>query len=418
MQPSARPTYQELPTPPAEVAGRLLSLSPRPRPAFWLYWGHLVALFGLALSNVLLAVSVLASPWTGRWERLRRRELRPLLIAVGAYAALLLLSIATSLDPRQSLGEGTEIFTLTTLLLALVLVRGEREVRLLVDGVVLLATLQALIGLGQFLAVGGADLSRRIQGTLSHYMTFAGVLLVADLLLCARLLALGRRIGWWGLALLPINAALLGSLTRSAWVGLAAGLLALVLLSRRWLLLLALPALLAVPVLLAPGPVLERAASILDPTDTTNYDRLCMAYAGLQMVQERPLVGQGPRMVRERYELYRYPNAPRQWVPHLHNSYLQLAAERGVPALLALLALLAVAWRRGMQELRHGGRSDERAALLLGSLATLVGFAVAGLFENNWTDTEVQRPILLLLAVPFLLGQEGEGEATVARLPR
>ena len=36
-------------------------------------------------------------------------------------------------------------------------------------------------------------------------------------------------------------------------------------------------------------------------------------------------------------------------------------------------------------------------------ILALFAFNVAGLFENNWGDTEVQRPVLFLLALPFCL---------------
>jgi hypothetical protein len=51
----------------------------------------------------------------------------------------------------------------------------------------------------------------------------------------------------------------------------------------------------------------------------------------------------------------------------------------------------------------------------MGMLLALLAFNLAGLFENNWGDTEVQRPALLLLAIPFCLavGREGEEEAGV-----
>ena len=162
-------------------------------------------------------------------------------------------SIAASFDPRHSLGETTELFALCTLLLGLLLARGERRVRQVVDAVVLVATLEALVGIGQLVARGGADLSRRIEGTLSHYMTFAAVLMLGDLLLCAQVAVRGRRAGWRALALLPINVALMASLTRSAWVGLAAGLVVLLLLSRRRALLWAMPVVLAGALLLPRG---------------------------------------------------------------------------------------------------------------------------------------------------------------------
>ena len=112
-------------------------------------------------------------------------------------------------------------------------------------------------------------------------------------------------------------------------------------------------------------------------------------------------------MVEERYPLFRHPEAWRKTVPHLHNGYLQIAAERGLPALVCLLVLLAIPLWRAWSGLRGDpARSGPRADLHLGILAALVGFAVAALFEDSWGDTEVQRVTLALMALPFGLDDE------------
>jgi O-antigen ligase len=216
--------------------------------------------------------------------------------------------------------------------------------------------------------------------------------------------AAGRwRSVWRWVALAAINVALLGSYTRGAWVALGVALTALMLIRAPRLLLAWIPAAVTF-VLLAPVPLLHRVASIVDMRDLSNYDRLCMMEAGLTMIRERPLFGQGPDLVKRRYAIYRSPSAPRYTVPHLHNSLLQLAAERGLPALGAYLGLtvtaVAVAWR---QFRREGGRRGPRADLLVGALLAILAFNVAGLFENNWGDTEVQRAALFVLAIPFCL---------------
>ncbi len=224
-------------------------------------------------------------------------------------------------------------------------------------------------------------------------------------------------------ALVVINGALFASLTRNAWLGLAVGGGWLLWMRRRRLVLLALPAALAF-VVFAPVPILARALSVTDLSDESSYDRLCMLDAGSRMVAEHPLLGIGPNMVERLYPIYRHASASRLNVPHLHNSYFQLAAERGLPALASYLALLALALLRA----GRGYRSDRAAAdptvgaarapsessapsaaagsradLWLGVTAALLAFSVAGLFEDNWGDTEVQRIALLLLAAPFCL---------------
>lgn len=383
-----------------------------PRPArvgYWLYAGHLIAIAGIALSNILLGLTILSLPWT-----LRRRAplswpvLAPLMLPLAAYVLLLFGAILASYDPRTSARGLTEIFTLTALPLAPLLVRGERDVRRLVDALIAAAALLACSGLAQYLW-GYGDIDRRIRGPFSHYMTFSGFLLVADLLLVATLLSAGRwRSPWRWLALGAINTALLGSLTRGAWVALGVTLTLLVLVrAPRWLLAWIPAALLFI--LLAPIPILHRVISITDLRDTSNYDRLCMLDAGVAMIAERPLFGLGPEQVERRYPLYRDPTAPRYEVPHLHNNLLQLAAERGLPALASYLALtgaaLWLAWRRYRSE---GGRTGPRADLYLGVILALLAFNLAGLFENNWGDTEVQRPVLFVLAIPLCLAVRSE----------
>ena len=368
--------------------------------AYWLFFAHLATVWSISASNVLLGLTIAVLPWALRWAPFDDwPEVAPLAKALGLYVLFLLASIVASVDWRVSAGALRELFNLAPVPLAILLVRNEKGVRRLLDLLVVVAALLACAGLAQYL-VGYGDLDRRIRGPFSHYMTFSGFLLVADLLLIASLLAGGRAksIWRWG-ALALINVALLGSLTRGAWVGLGVTLTVLAALKApRWLLAW-IPAA-ALFIILAPTPILHRAASIFDLRDFSAYDRLCMVDAGLRMIAERPVFGLGPDMVERRYQLYRNPTAPRYSIPHLHNTPLQLAAERGLPALAAYLALLGCALWRAWRIYRTESRW---ADIALGVLLAILAFTVAGLFEDNWGDTEVRRPLLFLLAVPFCL---------------
>ena len=392
----------------------------RERLRFGLYAAHLLTLFGIALSNIALGLAVLAFPALRQRADPAIRRARPLLAAAAVYAGLLLLTVALSQHPATSFDALRELFTLLGLPLAIASIAGERRLRWLFDAAILAAALAALTGLAQFW-IGFGDIDRRIRGPFSHVMTFSGVLLLVDLLLVARLMFRprgvpvksggGRGPGLLGqpwvawTALVVINLAVVGSLTRNAWIGLAVGGGWLLWIRRRRLLLWLLPAA-AVFVILAPVPVLARALSVTHLSDESSYDRLCMLEAGGRMVAEHPLFGIGPNMVERLYPIYRHTSAARLNVPHLHNSYAQLAAERGLPALVSYLVLLAVALlraRRGYRAERTADGAGPRADLWLGVAAALLAFSVAGLFENNWGDTEVQRVALLLLAAPFCL---------------
>lgn len=385
------------------------------RAGSWLFSGHLLAVFSIAASNILLGLTLLTAPFSLRIRREDWTRMAPLLLPLGIYALWLVGSTFASFDPRTSLGSLRELFTLSAVVLAPGLVRGEAQVRRLVDGLTAAAALLAGVGLLSYLW-GYGDIDRRIRGPFSHYMTFSGFLLICDLLLMVRLLGdpkgSGGRRGWRWAALVVINVALLASYTRSVWVALMVAVTILLLVRAPKLLLAYLPAGVLL-VVLAPVPLVSRMISIADLQDLSNYDRLCMLEAGMTMVAERPLFGLGPEMVKRRYPIYRSPSAPRFEVPHLHNTFLQLAAERGVPALLAYLlmswASLRAMFRRYRQE---GGSRGPRADLYLGGMLALLAFNVAGLFENNWGDTEVQRPALFLLVMPFcLMMEERPGEA-------
>ncbi len=391
---------------------------------FWLFAGHLVTTFGIALSNILLFFTVIRAAVRRRQlhlaaddhERWRRRRI---LLPLGAYAGCFLLSAALSFDPATSLREITKLCSLLTLPLALLLVRGERQVRLVVGLLVGVSAALALHGLAQFAFTDLGPLHQRIPGPFSHYMTFSGVLLVGIALIAGRLSRAGgwrSQIHWAGLAL--VGAALVLTLTRSAWLGaLALGVTATALQPRRVFIGCAAAVVLTGAALAAAAPTFwpaywERAVSTIDIRNPSNYDRLCMLWAGGRMIADRPITGIGPAMVREWYPAYRHPDSVRPRVKHLHNTFVHMAASRGLPSLLSYLWLMAAAAATAVESYRReGGRAGPRADLHLGVLFALLALNVAGLFEANWRDTEIQRWILFLLAVPFCLPPPKEAPA-------
>lgn len=383
--------------------------------AFWLYAGHLAALVALALSNVLLALAALVSPW--REVRRRLPVARDLLITIGVYLLLLGGSIAASYDPAVSLGAASDLFNFLVPIVALLVVRDTRRARLLIRILIVVGTLIAGMALYQY-SLAANHLEQRATGPFSHYMTLGSFLVLVDCFLVAWMAFGGGWRRWWSwVCFLLIQAALLVSYTRNAWIALALVLVLVTAVRAPRLLALWAPVVLLV-VLLAPSSLLARFGSIFDLTDQSNYDRLCMGYAGLHMIVDKPVFGQGPGMVSERYPIYRHPTAPRQEVPHLHNSFLNLAAERGVASLATLLALLALPAARAVRSLRSARRQGAGAAadVLVATLLVVLTTLVTGLFEDYWSDTEIQRLVLFALALPYCLAAErsADGEPVEA----
>jgi len=227
--------------------------------------------------------------------------------------------------------------------------------------------------------------------------------------LAAGALALALAPGAWARsaeATLPFVAApvaawaLVVSQTRSAWIGATAGLVALAALAllraprRLWVAV----ATGGVLLLLFPGGIRSR----LTVLDESSRDRYYMWQAGLDMVLERPVFGQGPGMVEVVYPRYRWPEAPNPRQPHLHNNLMQIAAERGLPGLVFFLWWVATAFLAALREAQRAavsGRGPGWAAA--GALAALAAVFVAGLFEYNLGDSEVLMLVLLLTALPF-----------------
>jgi O-antigen ligase len=166
----------------------------------------------------------------------------------------------------------------------------------------------------------------------------------------------------------------------------------------RGLLLLA-PALLAV-FLLAPTEIRGRIRSIADLSDSTNRDRIAMVHAGSRIVAQYPVFGLGPDMISPYYPLYRDDDALRWRVPHLHNNVVQIAAANGLFAAASYVALVALFLGRSVVLLRRE-RRPERAAIWSAVLLAGSALTVAGLFEYNFGDTEVEMAALLIFAVPF-----------------
>ena len=312
-----------------------------------------------------------------------------------AYAAwTVAVSVPFSLAPATSLVESREVLLFLVAPIVLALARGERA-RTVVTVTLAAGAINAVAGIVQYGILQYDNLGQRPSGSMGHYMTYAGLLM---LMLCAALsrLLFDARDRAWALVVLPaLSVALVVTLTRSAWIGAAgaAGLL-LVLRDRR---LLALAPVVAVVFLaVAPAQVSDRLYSIFDLQDPTNRDRLAMMTAGAGMVRDHPLTGIGPGLVEEVYADYRPENAVNETNPHLHNVPLQIAAERGLPA-LALWAwfIAAVAL-----DLVRRLRDPASRTLAAGALAAVAAMLAAGLFEYNFGDSEFLMLLLVLVTLP------------------
>ena len=191
--------------------------------------------------------------------------------------------------------------------------------------------------------------------------------------------------------------ALLISRTRNAWIGALAGLTVIALM-RAPRLLWGLAAAVALVLVLRPAAVMER----LTLSDASSRDRYFMWQAGIDMVRDRPVFGQGPRMVESNYP--GVPLAGRAQPRHARTCTTTCSRSRPSAA--------CPAWPGGCGGWRPpwatptASRGARRAWTAVAALALLAAIMAAGLFEYNFGDSEILMMLLIVCALPYALRAE------------
>jgi O-antigen ligase len=375
--------------------------------AFWLIVASLGAVqFNLLTAQTLFGLSAIA------WVALAAGEGRspdvpnfflPLLV----YGALTMVSAGASIRPVESFIDCKQLVLLLIVPIVARVARGERATTT-INVIMALGAAGALVGVVEAALLGYNSLAHRPTGPLSHYMTYSGVLMLVTGAAAARLLFHPKQIIWPAIAVPALLIALAATLSLNAWLGTIAAVACLLAL-RRARLLLIVPVLIGVFVIAAPPYVKQRAASMWNPQEDSNRDRLQMLTMGRHIVSDHPAFGVGPDMIKHVYgEYLKYVSNPvHQLNPHLHNVPVQIAAERGLPALAAWLWFVAVALRDLWRQLRHG----PARAIAGAGFAAVVAMLVAGMFEYNFGDSEFLMLFLGLITLPYAAAAGSHAEA-------
>jgi len=355
-----------------------------------------VAALQLSIAAAGICLAVTLACWAGtlvlgqeRWEA--PRFFWPLLV----YAAWTLVSAAFSPDPRTSFIDSKQLVLFLLVPAVYKLARGNRALTVF-NVIITVGAASAILGIVQYGMFNYDHLGQRPQGTLGHYMTYSGLLVLVICAAVARLLFDVRHGTWAAIVMPALAVAIALTFTRSAWVGVVLAV-ALLFVLKDVRLLVILPVVGALFLVLAPGRIVSRFYSIFDLHDPTNRDRLAMMHEGRSMIEAHPLTGVGPNMVERLYVQFRDPDAVAKVNPHLHNVPMQIAAERGLPALAIWIWFLVVAatdlWRK-LASSRH-------KFLAAGGLAAIAGMLGAGFFEHNFGDSEFLMLFLVMLTLPF-----------------
>lgn len=270
------------------------------------------------------------------------------------------------------------------------------------------ATASALLGFGQFIQKyetarkTGENfyvtyVGHRITGFESHWMTFGALQLSVLCLVLAQVFFSDRRlpgwVSWTAIGILSVSI-LLGE-TRSIWLAAVCAIVYLVWCWRPKM-TVALPVVVAFAFAVAPSATRQRLVSVVSPHGETdsNRHRLVTFSTGLRMIEAHPFFGIGPEQIGRQFDRY-VPSEIKRPLPvgyygHLHNIYVQYAAERGIPGLLFILwAIGLTVWDCVREILRSTSRRSLRLFLLHATVAVTIAVLVGGLLEYNLGDSEV-----------------------------
>jgi len=327
-----------------------------------------------------------------------------------AFLGLTLVAALVSGDARSALPQIKKLYLWTLLPLGATLLTRGFPLGAIVWPVCLVAGASALWSFWEYYSKWQAAIAAhqdfylayvadRITGFMSHWMTFGAHMMIAFSLAGAVLLftrqSLLRRVGL--VALLGVfGVAILLGQTRSIWLGVGCSAAVLMACWRPWS-LLSLPVGVVLIYLVAPGAIRSRMESIVRPHGEvdSNAHREVTREVGWRMIAAHPVLGLGPEGPGKHFREYLTAERAAKPLPdgyygHLHNLYLQYAAERGLPALLCFFVFVGLNVRSWMRR---------PSAIRYFALAAMAGLAASGLFEHNLGDSEVLTLFLALFGL-------------------
>jgi O-antigen ligase len=206
--------------------------------------------------------------------------------------------------------------------------------------------------------------------------------------------------------------ALAMTVTRASWIGLAisAALMLLLTTSRKTVLIVCACAL---PIVIASVFLLreKRSVGFFDRSDQSTSWRQMVWREGFELLISKPrhlLVGVGQDSIKAYWREWGLFDNGRQPVGHMHSNLLQIALERGIPALLAWLILIGVYARMLWQILHRSTANEFERGLALGALGGLAGFFASGLVHYNWGDSEVVTVLYFIMGLSLVVERLGK----------
>ncbi len=141
-----------------------------------------------------------------------------------------------------------------------------------------------------------------------------------------------------------------------------------------------------------------RTVGALTLEDHSASLRWTVARVGVSRIMLHPVFGHGMDAVKNHWTQWGFPGTD---MIHLHSTPLQIAFDRGLPALFFWLWLIAACWLMAAraEKLFRDFEDANRHGLLLGATGAIAGFFASSLVNYNFGDAEVALVFWWLMGV-------------------
>jgi hypothetical protein len=159
-----------------------------------------------------------------------------------------------------------------------------------------------------------------------------------------------------------------------------------------------------------------RAEQALMLRDDSASLRLTMARIGVSRILLHPIFGHGMDAMHRHWNEWGFPG---EHMVGLHSTPLQLAFDRGIPALALWLWIMGAFWlitTRAERDFRESADTN-RHGVLLGATGAIAGFFASSMVNYNFGDGEVALVFWWLMGVVVVLAREAASDHIGKVLP-
>lgn len=250
----------------------------------------------------------------------------------------------------------------------------------LLHTILVVSGMVALRGIYEYGGMGGSDY--RISSTFSHFNA-NGTFLAMTTTLAFTMVALpglDRKTKIIRFTILAFNAfALLLSFSRGAWIGAVIGIVISTQLKGMVnffkIFLVSLVVVVLISLFVPTNRYTERFKSISDTSESSSINRLAQYKIAYWAIVENPLLGIG--VSNNKYYAAEKHNQP--WNAEIHNLYLHIGAERGIPAMLILIWIF-LTYYTNLYKRATATKDPYFKSLYTSFMAVMVAYGVANLF--------------------------------------